>query len=41
MPPGTQIGVDRVADAERFHVTDNGIVLVTPDMLAKPGPRDA
>jgi glucose-1-phosphate adenylyltransferase len=39
LPPGTQIGVDRAADAERFHVTDNGIVLVTPEMLAKPGPR--
>jgi glucose-1-phosphate adenylyltransferase len=35
LPPGTQIGVDRAADAERFHVTDNGIVLVTPEMLAK------
>jgi len=39
VPSGTQIGVDRVADAQRFHVTDNGIVLVTPEMLAKPAPR--
>jgi hypothetical protein len=30
-----QIGIDRVADAARFHVTDHGVVLVTPDMLAK------
>jgi glucose-1-phosphate adenylyltransferase len=41
VPAGTQIGVDRAADAERFHVTDYGIVLVTPEMLAKPGPRGA
>jgi len=39
LPPGTQIGIDRVADAARFHVTDNGIVLVTPEMLAKLGPK--
>ena len=39
VPPGMQIGVDRTADAERFHVTDYGIVLVTPEMLAKSGPR--
>ena len=34
-----QIGIDRVADAARFHVTDNGIVLVTPEMLAKLGTK--
>jgi glucose-1-phosphate adenylyltransferase len=39
LPPGTQIGVDRAADAARFHVTDNGIALVTPEMLAKLGPK--
>ncbi len=33
VPTGTQIGVDPVADAARFHVTERGIVLVTPDML--------
>jgi glucose-1-phosphate adenylyltransferase len=33
IPDGMIIGVDRVADAARFHVTDKGIVLVTPDML--------
>ena len=30
---GMTIGVDRVADSSRFHVTDNGVVLVTADML--------
>ncbi|MCC5794060.1 MAG: glucose-1-phosphate adenylyltransferase [Chromatiales bacterium] len=33
IPPGTVIGEDPVADARRFHVTDNGVVLVTVDML--------
>jgi hypothetical protein len=28
-----QIGVDPVADAKRFEITDGGVVLVTPDML--------
>jgi glucose-1-phosphate adenylyltransferase len=36
VPEGTTIGVDREADARRFHVTDNGVVLVTPDMLRRP-----
>jgi glucose-1-phosphate adenylyltransferase len=35
IPDGMQIGVDRVADTARFLVTDLGVVLVTPDMLAK------
>jgi glucose-1-phosphate adenylyltransferase len=35
VPAGTQIGVDREADARRFHVTDNGVVLVTADMLRR------
>jgi hypothetical protein len=30
-----QIGIDRADDEARFHVTDRGVVLVTPDMLAK------
>ena len=33
VPDGTRIGVDPVADAERFHVTEGGIVLVTSAML--------
>jgi glucose-1-phosphate adenylyltransferase len=35
VPDGTQIGTDRAADARRFHVTENGVVLVTPDMLRR------
>jgi len=35
VPDGMQIGVDRHADAARFHVTDGGVVLVTPEMLAR------
>jgi glucose-1-phosphate adenylyltransferase len=33
IPDGMTIGVDRAADAARFHVTDKGVVLVTADML--------
>lgn len=33
IPPGTTIGVDPVADAERFHVTEGGVVLVVADDL--------
>ena len=33
VPDGTRIGVDRQADAERFYVTEGGIVLVTAAML--------
>jgi len=28
-----RIGFDPEADASRFHVTEQGVVLVTPDML--------
>jgi glucose-1-phosphate adenylyltransferase len=35
IPDGMQIGVDRAADAGRFHVTGKGVVLVTPDMLRR------
>ncbi len=33
IPDGTKIGVDPVADAERFEVTEKGVVLVTAEML--------
>jgi glucose-1-phosphate adenylyltransferase len=35
IPDGTIIGEDPVADAERFHVTESGIVLVCPEMLGQ------
>jgi glucose-1-phosphate adenylyltransferase len=33
IPDGMQIGVDAAADAERFYVTETGVVLVTSKML--------
>jgi glucose-1-phosphate adenylyltransferase len=36
IPDGTSIGVDQAADARRFHLSEAGIVLVTPDMLRRP-----
>jgi len=35
IPEGTVIGEDAEADAERFHVTPKGVVLVTPEMLGQ------
>ena len=35
VPEGTVIGEDPEADAERFHVTPNGVVLVSPAMLGQ------
>jgi glucose-1-phosphate adenylyltransferase len=35
IPPYTVIGEDAEADRARFHVTDTGIVLVTPEMLGQ------
>ena len=35
IPEGMQIGVDLVADKKRFHVSEKGIVLVTPEMLGQ------
>jgi glucose-1-phosphate adenylyltransferase len=38
VPPGTQIGVNPAEDARRFYMSENGVALVTRDMLAKlPG----
>jgi glucose-1-phosphate adenylyltransferase len=36
IPDDAVIGFDREEDAKRFHVSRNGIVLVTPDMLGQP-----
>jgi glucose-1-phosphate adenylyltransferase len=33
IPPNTVIGQDREEDAKRFYVSEQGVVLVTPDML--------
>ncbi len=35
IPEGTIIGEDRAEDERRFHVSQGGIVLVTPDMLGQ------
>ncbi len=35
IPDDMVIGEDLDADRERFHVTENGIVLVTPEMLGQ------
>jgi glucose-1-phosphate adenylyltransferase len=35
IPEGTVIGEDREADAKRFHVSPNGVVLVTAEMLGQ------
>ena len=35
IPPNTIIGEDPEADAARFHLTDGGVVLVTPEMLGQ------
>ena len=37
VPDGMQIGVDPAADAERFSVTEGGVVLVTSAMLRAAG----
>ncbi len=35
IPEGTVIGEDAAQDAERFHVTPGGVVLVTPEMMGQ------
>ncbi len=35
IPPGLRVGLDPDADRQRFHVTDKGITLITPEMLGQ------
>ena len=35
LPEGTVIGEDHEADARRFHISEGGVVLVTPEMLGQ------
>ena len=35
IPDGSAIGIDLETDAKRFHVSPGGVVLVTPEMLAR------
>jgi len=39
VPDGTIIGEDLEADAERYHVSSEGVVLVTPEMLGQQNYR--
>lgn len=36
LPAGLEVGFDPVEDARRFHVTEGGVTLITPDMLGQP-----
>jgi glucose-1-phosphate adenylyltransferase len=35
LPDGFQAGVDRAADEQRFHVSESGITLITPEMIGQ------
>ncbi len=35
IPDGTKIGVDKTADRQRFHVSEGGVTLVTPEMMGQ------
>jgi glucose-1-phosphate adenylyltransferase len=35
LPPGLTVGVDQEEDRQRFHVTERGITLITPEMLGQ------
>jgi len=39
IPEGTRVGFDLEKDAERFHVSPKGIVLITPEMLGQDYPH--
>ncbi len=41
LPDGFTAGVSAEEDRARFHVTERGIVLITPDMLEQDGPGGA
>lgn len=36
LPAGLEVGFDPAEDSARFHVTEAGITLITPDMLGQP-----
>jgi len=36
IPPGAKIGFDKAKDAERFHVTDSGIVVIPKGTIIQP-----
>lgn len=36
IPEGLEVGVNLAEDRRRFYVTDNGVTLVTPEMLGQP-----
>ena len=35
IPEGLEVGVNHEEDRKRFHVSPNGVTLVTPDMLGQ------
>jgi len=35
IPDGLVVGVNPEADRKRFHVSPNGVTLITPDMLGQ------
>ncbi|KAA1171013.1 glucose-1-phosphate adenylyltransferase [Marinobacter salinexigens] len=39
IPEGTRVGFDEAEDSKRFHVSPNGVVLITPEMLGQDYPH--
>jgi glucose-1-phosphate adenylyltransferase len=35
IPEGLTVGFDSLEDSKRFYVTDNGVTLITPEMLGQ------